>query len=164
MFSCNIPIKIKIILLQLLHYYTMNTECPFIFHNSENFRLLKRVALCSVCMPSWSSFQSQIPAKLAYIYIYIYIILYLNIYFLFIYYWNYIPTLCANTSEWSAGSQVWYLGPFAGFELRLRSSVCYRTPSLQHKYQTTGVNYTALCGHSLCATVQCIANTACLPV
>ena len=35
-----------------------------------------------------------------------------------------------------------------GFQLPLRSSVCNRTPRLQPKYQTTGVNCTALCGHS----------------
>ena len=46
-------------------------------------------------------------------------------------------------------SRVWYLGPFSGFELRLRSSVCYRKPSLQPKCKTTGVNYTALYDHSL---------------
>ena len=56
----------------------------------------------------------------------------------------YILSICANTSEPSAGSQVWCLGPFSDFQLRLRSSVCYRTPSLQPKYETTGVNYTAL--------------------
>ena len=39
--------------------------------------------------------------------------------------------------------------PSRVFNLRLRSSVCYRTPSLQPKYQTTGVNYTALYEHSL---------------
>ena len=32
---------------------------------------------------------------------------------------------------------------------RLRLFVCYRTPSLQPKYQTTAVNYTALYDHSL---------------
>ena len=44
------------------------------------------------------------------------------------------------------------IGPFSGFQLRLRSSVCYRTPSLQPqqqlqlqpKYQLTGINCTAL--------------------
>ena len=74
-----------------------------------------------------------------YIYIYIYI-------YLFIYYWIYIyiPSSRAN-KERSAGSRVWYLGPFTDFQLRLRSS----TPSLQPKYQTTGVDYTALYDHSL---------------
>ena len=38
---------------------------------------------------------------------------YLFIYF--IYYWIYIPPTCSNTSERSAGSQIWYLGPFSGF-------------------------------------------------
>ena len=27
----------------------------------------------------------------------------------------YVPPTCANTSEWSAGSRVWCLGPFADF-------------------------------------------------
>ena len=35
------------------------------------------------------------------------------------------------------------LRPLLRFLLRLRSSACYRTPSLQPKYQTIGVNYTA---------------------
>ena len=61
----------------------------------------------------------------------------------------YIPPTCANTSARSAGSRVWYLGPFSGFLLRLRSSICYRTPSLQPKYRTTGVHYTSLHDHSL---------------
>ena len=70
-------------------------------------------------------------------------------FYLFIYYWIYIPPSHANTSEWSAGSRVCCLGPFSGFQLCIRSSVCYRTPSLQPKHQTTGVNYTALHDHSL---------------
>ena len=53
------------------------------------------------------------------------------------------PSRAFNTSERSAGSRVWYLGPFSGFYLRLRSSVCCRTPILQPKYQTTGVHYAA---------------------
>ena len=65
------------------------------------------------------------------------------------YYLFYIPPSCANTLERSAGSRVCDFGPFSGFQLCLRSSVCYRTPSLQPKYKTTGVNYTALHDHSL---------------
>ena len=61
----------------------------------------------------------------------------------------YIPLSLANTSERSAGSRVWCLGPFSGIYLRLRSSVCYRTSSLQPKYQTAGVSYTTLYDHSL---------------
>ena len=81
-----------------------------------------------------------------YIYLYIYVYIYIYIY---IYYWFYIPLSHANTSERSAGQRVWCLGPFAGFYLHLRQSACYRTSSLQPKYQTRGVNYTALYDHSL---------------
>ena len=62
--------------------------------------------------------------------------------YLFIYYWIYIPSSRANTSEWSAGSRVWYLGLFTGFQVRFKSFVCYRMSSLQPKYQTTGVSTT----------------------
>ena len=46
--------------------------------------------------------------------------------------------------------------------MRLRSSVCYRTPSLQPKYQTTGVNYTALYDHSLLHN-HTVDSQHCLP-
>ena len=64
--------------------------------------------------------------------------------YLFIYYWIYRPPTRANTSERSAGSRVLYFASFSDFQLRLRSSVCYRTSSLQPKYQTKGVNYIRL--------------------
>ena len=47
------------------------------------------------------------------------------------------------------GSRIGYLCPYPGFKLGLRSSFCYRKPSLQPEYQTTGVNDTALYDHSL---------------
>ena len=53
-----------------------------------------------------------------------------NIVFILFYYWLYIPLSFASISERSAGLRVWYLGPFSGWQLRLRSSVCYRTPNL----------------------------------
>ena len=52
----------------------------------------------------------------------------------------YMPSSRDNTEQ-SPGSQVWCLGPFLGFQLRLRSCVYYRKPSPQPKYQITGVNY-----------------------
>ena len=72
-------------------------------------------------------------------------------YNLFIYYWFLYtdPTPRANNSERSTGSQVWCLGPFSDIYLRLRSSVCNRTPSLQPKHQTTVVKYTAIYDHCL---------------
>ena len=76
----------------------------------------------------------------------------LFIYYLFLILYTAPGPPCANTSKWSAGSRVRSLGPssvFSGASERLWSSVCYRTPSLQPKYQTTGVNYNALYDHSL---------------
>ena len=52
----------------------------------------------------------------------------------------FIPPTCANTTDWSAGLRVWCLVSFLGFYLLLRSSVCYRMPSLQSNYQATSVN------------------------
>ena len=104
-----------------------------------------------------------------------FVYLFLFIYLFYLIVGFYISPSRANILERSAGSRDWYLGPLLGFSLRLRSPVCYRTPSLQPKYQTTGVNCTALYDHILLqpysvqrtlhvATVQRIANTACLPV
>ena len=42
-----------------------------------------------------------------------------------------------------------FLYPSQFFQLRLSSSVCYRTSSVHPKYEITGVKYTALCDHSL---------------
>ena len=75
----------------------------------------------------------------------------------------YIPLSCANTSERSAGSPVWCLGLFLSFYLRLRSSVCYRTPGLQPKYQTTGVNCTAAYTTTVCCNRTAL-NPHCLPI
>ena len=61
----------------------------------------------------------------------------------------FIGFIYRSLSDRSSGSRVLWLGPISGLYLRFRSSVCYRTPSLQSKYQTTGVNYTALYDQSL---------------
>ena len=71
-----------------------------------------------------------------------------SVYYYFFIIGFYIPPTCANTSERSARSRIWYLGPFSGFAapqiVRLLSNA-----KSAAKYQTTGVNSTALYDHSL---------------
>ena len=62
----------------------------------------------------------------------------------------YIPSTCANTSKWSAGSRIWCLGPFMGFSCASdRPFVIERQVCSLTNYQTTGVNYTELFDNSL---------------
>ena len=83
--------------------------------------------------------------------------------YLFIYYWIYIPPSRANTSERSAGSRVWYLGPFSGrvFSRALdrpfviERQVC--SLSIKRQVSTTLHDTIAVC-------VQCTAHSQhCLP-
>ena len=69
------------------------------------------------------------------------------------------PILHENSAQHVRESG-WCLGHFSGFYVPLRSSASYRKPSLQLKYQTTGVNYT-------CTITVCCNRTGssqhCLP-
>ena len=55
------------------------------------------------------------------------------------------------------------LRPLHGFLAAPQIVRLLSNANFQPKHQTTGINYTALYHHSLCATVQCIFNAVCLP-
>ena len=86
-------------------------------------------------------------------------ITYFILYILFII-WFYIPPICANTSEWSAGLQVWCLGPQRIFSCAsdhpfvIERQVC----NLSTKPQvSTTLHYTitVCCNHTLSTLFAC---------